>query len=175
MGGYNHYEGFAAGIVPAVFFVIGAKCQHEGTLGQDINRASVHIGPLGIIMNHPTTPTAETGSLIPRERLWFFVYGSDEMECTPDEIVAIILENGPFPQQLLGEWPEEMRKDYLEILGLDLTTMGLDEFKRMSTAIGEAYLLSLGKPIESDEVLLKSWKTISNDEQPPLAPIFNES
>ena len=77
--------------------------------------------------------------------------------------------------RLETELLDEARVDLFEILGLDLTTMGIDEFKRMSRAIGEAYLLSLGKPIESDDVLLKSWKTISNGEQPPLTPIFNES
>lgn len=126
-------------------------------------------------MNHSNALTPEPGSHVPREDLWFFVYGSDEMQWTPEEIVTIILENGPFPEHVLVEWPEAMRKDYLEILGLDLTTMGLDEFKRMSRAIGEAYLLSLGQSIESDEVLLKSWKIISNGEQPPRAPTFNES
>ncbi len=97
------------------------------------------------------------------------------MEWTPDEIVTIILEHGPFPESILLEWPEQMRADYLELLGLDLETMGLDEFSRMSRSLGEAYLLSLDTPIDSDGVLLKSWNIISGGEPPPTMPSFSES
>ena len=97
------------------------------------------------------------------------------MQWTPEEIVTTILEHGPFSEELVLEWPEEMRKDYLELLGLDLTTMGLDEFARLSRPLGEAYLLSLDRPIESDGVLLKSWKVVTGGEEPPRTPSFNES
>ena len=118
-------------------------------------------------------PTTESDALVAKERLWFFHSGSIDMEWTPEDFMIEIIEHGPFPEEILREWPENLRKDYLELLGLDLATMGLDGFKRMSRAIGEAYLLSLGVSIESDAVLLKSWKIVS-DGVPPPPPSFTE-
>ena len=98
--------------------------------------------------------------------------GRHEMTPMPPQVIEIILEEGPFPRAVVRKWPEDLQNDYLELLGLDLQTLGLDEFRRMGRALGEAYLLSLNRPIESDPGLLAAWQALAGDSRPPQAPEF---
>ncbi len=93
---------------------------------------------------------------------------------TSDPNVRTILQEGPFSEELVMSWPSEMRKDYLELLAEDLDTHGLEEFQRLRRTIGEAYLLSLGKPIEAHTVLLEAWNRLTGGAQPPKLPDFLE-
>ncbi len=93
---------------------------------------------------------------------------------TSDPNVKIILREGPFSEELVRSWSSEMRKDYLELLADDLETHGLEEFRRLRRALGEAYLLSLGRPIEANAVLLESWNWLTGGEPLPELPDFSE-
>ncbi len=90
----------------------------------------------------------------------------------PPKIVELVLEVGPFPRAIVKSWPEDLQTDYLALLGLDLQTLGLDEFRRMGRALGEAYLLSLDRPIDSDPNLLEAWRVLTGDVRPPEPPEF---
>lgn len=98
--------------------------------------------------------------------------GSNEMTATPPQVIELILEEGPFPRAIVRKWPENLQNDYFELLGLDLQTLGLDEFRRMGRALGEAYLLSLNRPIESDPGLLAAWTALTGNARPPTPPDF---
>jgi len=89
-----------------------------------------------------------------------------------DALTKIVLEEGPFPESLVTSWPVELREDYLQLLALDLETMGHDEFRRLRRALGEAYLLSLGRPIAASAVLLEAWNALTGGEPPPHLPVF---
>jgi hypothetical protein len=89
-------------------------------------------------------------------------------EKTLDEI----LRYGPFDRDLVHSWNEEMRKDYLELLAIDLANLGLDEFRRQTRLLGETYLLSFGKPILADRTLLEAWWSVTGGEPPPPPPLF---
>jgi len=98
--------------------------------------------------------------------------GRNEMPPMPPQVIELILEEGPFPRAIVRKWPEDLQNDYLELLGLDLQTLGVDEFRRMGRALGEAYLLSLNRPIESDPRLLAAWKALTGNTRPPRPPDF---
>jgi len=98
--------------------------------------------------------------------------GRHEMPPMPPQMIELILEEGPFPRAIVKRWPEDLQNDYLELLGLDLQALGLDEFRRMSPALGEAYLLSLNRPIESDPDLLAAWNALTGNAHPPDPPEF---
>jgi hypothetical protein len=89
-----------------------------------------------------------------------------------DNLISIVLDEGPFPKDLVNGWPVELREDYLQLLALDLETMGYEEFRRLRRALGEAYLLSLGRPIAASAVLLEAWNTLTGGEPPPNLPVF---
>jgi hypothetical protein len=89
-----------------------------------------------------------------------------------DVLRKIVLEEGPFPPAMVVAWPAELREDYLQLLALDLETMGHDEFRRLRRALGEAYLLSLGRPIAASAVLLDAWNALTGGEPPPHMPVF---
>ena len=101
--------------------------------------------------------------------------GRNEMTPVPPKVLELILEEGPFPRALVRKWPEDLQTDYLELLGLDLQTLGLDDFRRRSRALGEAYLLSLNRPIASDPNLLEAWRVLTDDAPPPKHPEFPDS
>ncbi len=90
----------------------------------------------------------------------------------PPKIVELVLEEGPFPRAIVKSWPEDLQTDYLELVGLDLQTLGLDEFRRIGRALGEAYLLSLDRPIDSDPNLLEAWRVLTGDVRPREPPKF---
>ncbi len=98
--------------------------------------------------------------------------GRREMTPVAPHVVELILEEGPFPRAVVRMWPEDLQNDYLELLGLDLQSLGLDEFRRMGRALGEAYLLSLNRPIESDPDLLAAWNALTGNAPPPQPPDF---
>ncbi len=98
--------------------------------------------------------------------------GRHEMTPMPPQVIELILEEGPFPRAIVRKWPEDLQNDYFELLGLDLQTLGLDEFRRMGRALGEAYLLSLNRPIESDPGLLAAWTALTGNACPPTPPDF---
>ena len=93
------------------------------------------------------------------------------MKLTPEDIIEAILSNGPFSKDLVESWPEDLRKDYFELMALDLQNLGPEEFKRQSRFIGETYLLSHGKSIRSSSVLLNAWLTLT-DCEPPETLVF---
>lgn len=84
-----------------------------------------------------------------------------------EHTVEKILKNGPFDRRLTEKWPEEMQKDYLELMSLDLAELGLDEFTVRARELGETYLLSVGKPIRSNRVLLEAWWSLTDGSPPP--------
>ena len=98
--------------------------------------------------------------------------GRHEMTAMPPQVIELILEEGPFPRAIVRKWPEDLQTDYFELLGLDLQTLGLEEFRRLGRALGEAYLLSLNQPIESDPGLLAAWNALTGNERPPTQPDF---
>lgn len=100
--------------------------------------------------------------------------GRAEMSQMPEKMHDLILDEGPFPRHLVETWPENLQNDYLELLGLDLQTLGLEEFRRMGRALGEAYLLSLDRPIESEPHLLEAWRALTGNSSPPKPPEFLE-
>lgn len=98
--------------------------------------------------------------------------GRHDMPPMPPQVIELILEEGPIPRAIVRRWPEDLQHDYLELLGLDLQSLGLDEFRRMGRALGEAYLLSLNRPIESDPNLLAAWNALTGNARPPKPPEF---
>ncbi len=90
----------------------------------------------------------------------------------PPDVIELVLEEGPFPEAIVKKWPEELQNDYFELLGLDLQTLGVDEFRRMGRALGEAYLMSLDRPIDTDPNLLEAWRVLTGDIRPPEPPKF---
>jgi hypothetical protein len=89
-----------------------------------------------------------------------------------DALLRVVLDDGPFPSTVVSAWPPELREDYLQLLALDLEAMGYDEFRRLRRALGEAYLLSLGRPIAANAVLLEAWNALTGGEPPPHLPVF---
>ena len=89
---------------------------------------------------------------------------------TRDKTVETILRDGPFDRDIVESWPEEMRKDYFELIALDLADLGLEEFKRQARFLGETYLLSLNEPVRTNPTLLASWWSLTGGEPPP--PLF---
>ena len=94
------------------------------------------------------------------------------MEMTPEDIIATILSDGPFSRETVESWPDDLRKDYLQLMELDLRDLGRDEFKRQARFIGETYLLSHGQPIHTSTVLLKAWLDLTGGEPPPEMLLF---
>jgi hypothetical protein len=94
------------------------------------------------------------------------------MSQTLEQRIRLVLREGPFSEALVMRWPRAMRDDYLQLLALDLEAHGVDEFRRLCRALGEAYLLSLGRRIESDPVLLEAWNELTGGEPPPVVPVF---
>ena len=94
------------------------------------------------------------------------------MQSDPEKIVDLIVNHGPFTKDLVMTWPEEIRKDYFELFAIDLAELGLEEFKRQTRFLGEVYLLSFGKPIVSDPILLEAWRSLTGDNTPPAPPEF---
>ena len=103
---------------------------------------------------------------------WAFDNRSNEMEWTPDEIVEIILRDGPFPGDLVMTWPADMRRDYFELFTVDLAELGLEELRQQRRLLGEAYLLSFGEPILTNRILLAAWWALTGGERPPPPPEF---
>ena len=101
--------------------------------------------------------------------------GRNEMTAVPQKTIEILLEEGPFPRAIVESWSVDLQADYFELLGLDLESLGLDEFRRMGRALGEAYLMSLDRPIDSDPKLLEAWKVLTGDVCPPDPPKFELS
>ena len=101
--------------------------------------------------------------------------GSNEMTPIPAQMIELILEEGPFPRVTVKRWPEDLQTDYLELLALDLQTLGIEEFRRRGRALGEAYLLSLNRPLNSDPNLLEAWRILTDDAPPPQPPDFSSS
>lgn len=101
--------------------------------------------------------------------------GRIQMPQMPPHIVELILSNGPFPRTLVAKWPQEVQDDYLALMELDLQSMGIDEFRRMGRALGEAYLLSLHRPLADDPHLLAAWTAITGSTRPPELPDFRDS
>lgn len=89
------------------------------------------------------------------------------MKWTPDDIIEAILNRGPFSKDIVESWPEDLRKDYFELMALDLEDLGTEEFERQARFIGETYLLSHNKPIRSSSVLLNAWLKLTDGEPPP--------
>ena len=89
------------------------------------------------------------------------------MEWSPEKITEAILTNGPFAKDLVESWPEDLRKDYFELMALDVQDLGLERFKLQSRFIGETYLLSHGTPIRKSGVLLNAWLVLTDGEPPP--------
>lgn len=90
-------------------------------------------------------------------------------------LLKIVLDEGPFPAAVVAAWPDELREDYLRLLALDLASMGCDEFRRLRRALGEAYLLSLGRPIATSPELLAAWTALAGGDPPPTLPVFLHS
>jgi hypothetical protein len=101
--------------------------------------------------------------------------GRRDMTPVPKTVIELILEEGPLPRAIVTKWPKDLQTDYVELLALDLQTLGLDEFRRMGRALGEAYLLSLDRPIASDPGLLEAWTVLTGETRPPEAPDFTSS
>jgi len=101
--------------------------------------------------------------------------GSNEMTHVSPRVVDIVFEEGPLPRAIVMKWPRDLQNDYVELLALDLLTLGLDEFRRMGRALGEAYLLSLDRPIDSDPSLLEAWTVLTGESCPPEPPDFPSS
>lgn len=91
------------------------------------------------------------------------------------KLVELVFEEGPLPRAIIVKWPRELQTDYVELLALDLQTLGLDEFRRMGRALGEAYLLSLDRPLDSDPGLLEAWTALTGEACPPEVPDFPSS
>jgi hypothetical protein len=89
------------------------------------------------------------------------------MEWTPENIIETILGTGPFSKDLVESWPEDLRKDYFELMALDLKDLGAEEFRRQARFIGETYLLSLDEPIRSSSVFHNAWRVLTDGEPPP--------
>jgi len=111
-------------------------------------------------------------AVVTRSAPWVFEVRSDDMQSDPEKIVDLIVNHGPFPKDLVKTWPEDIRKDYFELFAIDLAELGLDEFKRQTRFLGEVYLLSFGKPIANDPILLEAWRSLTGDNTPPAPPEF---
>ena len=111
-------------------------------------------------------------AVVTRSAPWVFEVRSDKMQSNPKKIVGLIVNHGPFPKDLVMTWPEDIRKDYFELFAIDLAELGLEEFKRQTRFLGEVYLLSFGKPIASDPILLEAWRSLTGDSNPPATPEF---
>ncbi len=98
--------------------------------------------------------------------------GRIEMTHLSPRMIELVLEEGPLPRAIVMKWPKDLRTDYFELLGLDLQSLGLDEFRRMGRALGEAYLLSLDRPIDSDPGLVEAWRVLTGEARPPETPAF---
>lgn len=85
----------------------------------------------------------------------------------------VILRDGPLDRDLIENWPDEMRRDYFELMAIDLVDLGPDEFKRQAQFLGETYLLSLNEPIRTNATLLASWWSLTGGEPPPPPPQFS--
>lgn len=94
------------------------------------------------------------------------------MAQTPVKVAELVLEEGPFPRTLVKRWPEDLQKDYVELLAQDLKSLGLEEFRRMRRALGEAYLLSLDQAIDSNPDLLEAWTALTGNASAPEMPEF---
>jgi len=92
---------------------------------------------------------------------------------TRDNTVEVILRNGPFDRALVENWPDEMRRDYFELMAIDLVDLGPGEFKRQAQFLGETYLMSFNEPIGADPILLASWWSLTDGEPPPPQPQFS--
>ena len=103
------------------------------------------------------------------------VTGRIEMTQIPPHIIEVVLDEGPFPRALVEKWPHDVQDDYFALMELDIQSLGIDEFRRLGRALGEAYLLSLHRPLESDPNLLEAWKVLTGTMCPPKLPEFGES
>jgi hypothetical protein len=73
------------------------------------------------------------------------------------QIADLVLEEGPFKKDWVERWPASLQRDYINLLAIDLSHLGLDEFRRQSRALGETFLLSMNRPVENCPFLLESW------------------
>ena len=86
------------------------------------------------------------------------------MRQNSDELVNLVLEEGPFSRDWVERWPESLKDSYFELLGQDLLEMGLDEFRRQSRLLGETFLKSLDRPIDRCPYLFESWYRLTGGE-----------
>jgi len=86
------------------------------------------------------------------------------MRLKSDEIVDLILEEGPFSRDWVERWPETLKDSYFELLGLDLLEMGLDEFRGQSRLLGKSFLMSMDRPINRCPYLFESWYRLTGGE-----------
>ena len=101
--------------------------------------------------------------------------GRNQMTQMPPHMIEFVLQEGPFPRALVEKWPQDIQDDYLALMELDIQSLGIDEFRRMGRALGEAYLLSLHRPLDADPYLLEAWKVITGATCAPELPDFRDS
>jgi hypothetical protein len=101
--------------------------------------------------------------------------GRNEMAHISLKPVELVFEEGPLPRTIVMKWPRDLQTEDVELLGLDLQTLGLDEFRRMGLAHGEASLLSLDRPLDSGPGLVEAWRVLTGEARPPEPPDFPSS
>jgi hypothetical protein len=94
------------------------------------------------------------------------------MNLNQEQVTDLVLEEGPFARDWVERWPAYLQQDYLELLGLDLIQMGLEDFRGQARFLGETFLLSLDRPIERCPYLLESWNRLTGGEPVPERPVF---
>ena len=92
------------------------------------------------------------------------LFWGNRMRLNSDELVNLVLEEGPFSRDWVERWPESLKDSYIELLGLDLLEMGLDEFRCQSRLLGETFLKSLDRPIDRCPYLFESWYRLTGGE-----------
>ena len=100
----------------------------------------------------------------PRQRFAAGPFWGNRMRQNSDELVNLVLEEGPFSRDWVERWPESLKDSYFDLLGLDLLEMGLDEFRRQSRLLGETFLKSLDRPIDRCPYLFESWYRLTGRE-----------
>jgi hypothetical protein len=116
---------------------------------------------------------SSTSPFVCRQRPPVGPFLEHRMEWSPEAVVDLIFDNGPFSKELVESWPYDLQKDYLELMKLDLQELGMDEFRRKARFLGETYLLSHEIPISLSPVLMEAWTLLTGGESPPEMPIFN--
>ena len=64
---------------------------------------------------------------------------------TRDKTVETILRHGPFDRDIVESWPEEMRKDYFELIAIDLADLA-ERLGPLGNVVRNDFLLSFQLP-----------------------------